>query len=95
MDSEEGLKHMTGDLPLFSRATTLPSTRSVDCTHYTCRRNNFKTLKFLTLYAAYYCNSEMKIQISNAQNATFIDGNGYLSVGNESESSAVRSQSEL
>jgi len=95
MDSNEGLENMTGDLPLFSGAITLPSTRSVDCTHYTCRRNNFKTLKFLALYAANYCKSEMKIQTSNAQNAIFADGNGYLSVGNESESSAVRSQSEL
>jgi len=78
---------MTGDLSLFSRATTLPWTRSVDCTHYTRRINNFKTLKFLTQYAANYCKSEMKIQTSSAQNAIIADCNGYLSVGNESESS--------
>jgi hypothetical protein len=85
---------MTGNLPLFSRATTFPSVRSVGYMHCTCRRNNFKTLKFLlVLHSANYFISEM-IQTYSAENVIFSDGNGYLSVGNESESSTVRSQSE-
>jgi hypothetical protein len=84
---------MTGNLPLFSRATTFPSVRSVGYMHCTCRRKNFKTLNFLVLHAANNFISQM-IQTYNAENVIFSDGNGYLSVGNESESSTVRSQSE-
>jgi len=94
MDSNEGLEHVTGNFSLFSRATTFPSTRSVDYMHYTCRRNNLKTPKFLTLYATKYCTSEVKILTEKAENAIFADGNGSLSPGNESESSAARRQSE-
>jgi hypothetical protein len=84
---------MTSDLSLFSRATTLPSMRSVGYMHYICRRNNFQTLNYLILYAVNYFISEM-IQTYKAENVIFSDGKGYHSVENESESSAVRSQSE-